>query len=177
MHPHKFTLWIGIGSIVMMFAGLTSAYIVKRSQSNWRTFDIPVAFWISTGVILLSSLLMMQALKSFQERNRRQYRVLLGGTLICGLAFIGLQAFGFWQLWQQGVTLQANVAFSFLYVIVALHAAHVTGGVIALAVMTIKSYSRRERNYSAVPVEVISTYWHFVDGLWIYLLLFLLMIK
>jgi cytochrome c oxidase subunit 3 len=76
-----------------------------------------------------------------------------------------------------GMTLQANVAFSFLYVIVGLHGVHVLGGVIALIVMSLKAFSKKTRNYSIVPVDLICTYWHFVDLLWIYLLIFLIMIK
>ncbi len=177
LHPHKFTLWVGIGSILMMFAGLTSAYIVKRNQANWSSFEIPVMFWISTIAIVLSSVTLYLASKAFKERLMSRYRLLMGVTLLFGVLFIVLQFFGFKQLWDQGLTLQGNVAYSFLYVIVGLHALHVIGGVIALLVMSLKAFSTKTRIYSAVPVELISTYWHFVDVLWVYLLIFLLMIR
>jgi cytochrome c oxidase subunit III len=177
LHPHKFTLWVAIGSILMMFAGLTSAYIVKRNQANWQTFDLPVAFWFSTVAVILSSGTMWLALKSFKERQMSRYRLLMVVTMVLGAAFIGLQIIGFQQLWYKGITLQANVSYSFLYVIVGLHALHVIGGVVALIVMSLLAFSSKKRNYSTVPVELMSTYWHFVDILWIYLLLFLLMIK
>ena len=177
IHPHKFTLWVGIGSIVMMFAGLTSAYIVKRNQANWISYDLPLAFWYSTAVIVLSSITVHLAAKSFKERAMARYRKLMLGTLLLGVLFIILQVIGFQALWSKGITLQANVSFSFLYVIVGLHALHVVGGVIALIVMALNSFSKKTRIYSTVPVELISTYWHFVDLLWIYLLLFLIMIK
>lgn len=177
IHPHKFTLWVGIGSIVMMFAGLTSAYIVKRNQANWISYDLPLAFWYSTAVIVLSSITVHLAAKSFKERAMARYRKQMLGTLLLGVLFIILQVIGFQALWSKGITLQANVSFSFLYVIVGLHALHVIGGVVALIVMALNSFSKKTRNYSSVPVELISTYWHFVDLLWIYLLLFLIMIK
>ncbi len=177
LHPHKFTLWVGIASILMMFAGLTSAYIVKRNQANWQTFDLPVAFWYSTVAIVISSITIIMALKAFKERAMSRYRYLMLATLVLGIVFIVLQVFGFQQLWQKGITLQGNVSYSFLYVIVGLHALHVIGGVIALLVMSLMAYSTKKRSYSSIPVELISTYWHFVDILWIYLLLFLLMIK
>ena len=177
IHPHKFTLWVGIGSILMMFAGLTSAYIVKRNQAGWVTFDLPVAFWYSTAVIVSSSLALITALRAFRERAMSRYRGLIAVTLLLGVLFIALQILGFKQLWAQGVTLQANVSYSFLYVIVGLHAVHVIGGVIALAVMSLKAFSSSVKNYSVVPVEVMSTYWHFVDVLWLYLLVFLLLIR
>jgi cytochrome c oxidase subunit 3 len=177
IHPHKFTLWVGIGSIVMMFAGLTSAYIVKRNQANWQTFDIPVAFWYSTVLILISSLTLHLSLKSFKEREMKKYRRLMLTTLILGVLFIVTQYLGFKSFWNSGMTLQAGVSFSFLYVIVGLHAMHVIGGVIALIVMSLKAFNTKTRSYSIVPVELICTYWHFVDILWVYLLIFLVMIR
>ena len=177
IHPHKFTLWIGIGSILMMFAGLTSALIVKRNQANWVAFELPLAFWYSTAAIVLSSITLFFAGRSFRHREMQQYRSLMTATIILGVLFIVLQVIGFKQLWSIGETLQKNVSFSFLYLIVGLHAAHVIGGIIALLVLFIKAFSRKIRNYATVPVEVVSTYWHFVDILWIYLLLFLVMIR
>lgn len=177
IHPHKFTLWVAIGSILMMFAGLTSAYLVKRNQANWTSFEIPVMFWISTAVIVLSSLTIMAATKAFKERSINKYRSLMFVTMILGATFITLQTIGFIQLWNTGLTWKTNVAYGFLYVIVMLHALHVIGGVIALVVMSAKAFSNKTRVYSAVPLEVMGTYWHFVDVLWIYLLIFLVLIK
>ena len=111
IHPHKFTLWVGIGSILMMFAGLTSAYIVKRNQANWQTFDLPAAFWYSTAVIILSSFTLMMAVSSFKKRMMSKYRLLMGATLLLGSVFIILQVVGFQQLWKLGITLQGNVSF------------------------------------------------------------------
>jgi len=177
IHPHKFTLWIGIGSILMMFAGLTSAYIVKRNQANWVTFELPLIFWYSTAAMLLSSTTVFFAGRSFKQRAMAKYRSLMMVTIILGVLFIVMQIIGFKQLWSLGITLQGNVSFSFLYAIVGLHAAHVIGGIIALLVLFAKAFSAKIRIYNTVPVEVISTYWHFVDALWIYLLIFLLMIR
>ena len=177
IHPHKFTLWVGIGSLLMMFAGLTSAYIVKRNQANWQTFDLPQLFWYSTAAIVLSSVTIFLAEKAFKQREMSKYRSLLSATVILGVLFIVFQALAFQQLWAKGITLQANVSYSFLYVIVGLHAAHVLGGLIALVLLFAKAFSKKTRNYNSVPVELESTYWHFVDILWIYLLVFLIMIR
>jgi cytochrome c oxidase subunit 3 len=177
IHPHKFTLWVGLGSIVMMFAGMTSAYIVKRSQANWQTFELPNVFWFSTVVMVASSLTVILALRNFKERMMQRYRVMMMASSLLGVLFIVLQVIGFSQLWNKGITLQASVSFSFLYVIVGLHAVHVIGGVLALWIMLLRSYSSKVRTYSVVPVELVNTYWHFVDLLWIYLLVFLLMIR
>src|SRR6516162_3798327 len=82
IHPHKFTLWIGIGSIIMMFAGLTSAYIVKRDQPGWTSFAMPRIFWYSSLVLLISSLTMQIAVKAFSDRQMRKYRQLILVTTI-----------------------------------------------------------------------------------------------
>lgn len=177
IHPHKFALWIGIGSILMMFAGLTSAYIVKRNQANWASFDIPNYFWVSTVAILLSSVTIYLAGKAFKERLMKKYRVLIAATLALGIIFIFFQVLGFVNLWESGNSLQASVSYSFLYVIVGFHAVHVLGGMVILIVMALKAYKANTRSYNSVPVELTATYWHFVDLLWIYLLIFLIMIK
>jgi cytochrome c oxidase subunit III len=175
IHPHKFTLWVGIGSIIMMFAGLTSAYIVKRSQANWTMLEIPNIFWVSTITILLSSLTMYLSVKAFRERNMNRYRSMLSLTAILGLAFLVMQVVGFMQYRSMDIRLigaGSNASYSFLLAIASLHAVHVFGGVVALVIIARKALSSRKRSYSSVPVEVIATYWHFVDILWIYLILF-----
>jgi cytochrome c oxidase subunit 3 len=177
IHPHKFNMWVAIGSMMMMFAGLTSAYIVKRNQANWTSFELPTLFWVSTIVILLSSVTMYLSLRAFRARNVKQHRSLFLITLLLGVVFIVTQALGFADLYNQGFSWKKTVAYSFLWVIVGLHALHVIGGIVALIVMNIKALSNKTRQYSAVPFEVIGTYWHFVDILWLYLLLFLIMIK
>lgn len=179
-HPHKFIMWVAIGSICMMFAGLTSAYIVKRSQDNVIDVALPSIFLWSTVIILLSSLTIQIAVKSIKAKEMKRYRMFLGITAFLGLAFAAMQAYGFIYLDQHGVQLiwkNSNPGASFLLVIIGLHALHVIGGVIALLVMYAKIYFSKVRNYSAIPAEVVATYWHFVDILWIYLLLFLVFIR
>ncbi|RYZ00688.1 MAG: heme-copper oxidase subunit III [Chitinophagaceae bacterium] len=172
IHPHKFTLWVAIGSILMMFAGLTSAYIVKRNQANWEGVETPSAFWLSTATIVASSITMHLALRAFRQREMRRYRSLLIVTLVLGLAFVALQYVGFRWLWDHGVQFRGAGAGQFLYVIAGLHAVHVLGGVVALAVVFGRAFLGRSKNYNVVPVEVMATYWHFVDVLWLYLLVF-----
>jgi cytochrome c oxidase subunit 3 len=176
IHPHKFTLWVGMGSIIMMFAAFTSAYIVKRQQPGWTTFDIPVAFWYSTAVILISSLMMQLAVRSFKQRNILDYRRYITITAFLGLIFILLQFLGFRNIWNQGVTMKGSGAGQFLYIIAGIHALHVLGGIIALLVLFIKAFNRKIRSYNNIPIEVASTYWHFVDVLWVYLFIFFLWI-
>ncbi len=177
IHPHKFTLWVAIGSIVMMFAGLTSAYIVKSGQAGWHEVKTPNYFWISTAVLLLSSLMIQGAQRNFKQKNMVAYRTLLIVTFALGVAFVIMQWLGFKWLWERGVHFEGSSgAGQFLYIIAGLHALHVMGGVVALFFQLMKSFFGRTKNYNPVPVEVVSTYWHFVDALWIYLLVFFVII-
>jgi cytochrome c oxidase subunit 3 len=170
-------MWLGIGSIMMMFAGLTSALIVKKNQAQWFSYDMPQVFWFSSLAIILSSITLIMAGRSFRDRRMQQYRLRIAVTAALGLVFLALQAIGFVQLWNQGLTVNATVSVSFLYVIVGLHALHVLGGVVALIVLALRAYSKRTKFYGSTPVQLLSMYWHFVDVLWLYLLVFLMLIR
>jgi cytochrome c oxidase subunit 3 len=175
IHPHKFTMWVAIGSILMMFAGLTSAYIVKRSQVNWLMIEIPTIFWFSTLAIISSSATIHLSLKSLKERSMVEYRRWMVVTAALGVLFIILQIIGFVQFGKQDIRIVgagSNASYSFLFAISSLHGLHVLGGVIALLVIAIRAVSISKRNYSTLPLEITATYWHFVDALWIYLFIF-----
>lgn len=175
IHPHKFTLWVAIGSIVMMFAGLTSAYIVKRSQSEWLEFSLPTTFVYSTIAIIISSVTIHLAVKAFKARLMKRYRILMLITVCLGILFTVLQTIGFTELYNKGIQLfgiGSNPSASFLGVITGLHIVHILGGVIALLVILFKAYFSTSKIYSSTSIEILSTYWHFVDILWIYLFVF-----
>jgi cytochrome c oxidase subunit 3 len=176
MHPHKFLLWVAMGSLIMMFAGLTSAFIVKSNQVGWKSVTLPSVFWFSTLAIVLSSGSVQLALRCFREREMARYRVWVGVTLVLGILFVVLQWNGFSNLWDQQITFRGSGAGQFLYVIFGLHALHVVGGVVALSRLLAIAFFGRIKIYSSVPVELAAMYWHFVDLLWIYLLLFFLLI-
>ena len=176
IHPYQFFLWGGLGSIVMMFAGLTSAYIVKKSQANWLEFDLPNIFMVSTAVILISSFTIQMAVKKCKEQNENQYRGFLAVTAILGALFIILQIQGFMTLEVNGIALtgaRSNSAGSFLFVITGLHLLHVLGGVLALIWISLKAFLAKSDINNGLPVKLISNYWHFVDILWVYLFVFL----
>jgi len=175
LHPQKFILWVAMGSIVMMFAGLTSAYIVKKSQANWLEFSLPLTFWYSTVAIIASSVTVHLALKAFKAKEMKQYRKLITLTALLGVLFLVLQILGFANLEFRNIPLfgsKSNAATSFLGVITILHMLHVLGGVIAILFIFIKAYNSKIKNYSSLGIEMVSTYWHFVDFLWIYLFIF-----
>lgn len=172
IHPLKMYLYVGLGSIVMMFAGLTSAYIVKKSQANWLDFELPKVFFIATVVILLSSFTMQMAVKKAKEGLQKPYLSFLSITAILGVVFMILQYQGFMALQANNIALtgpRSNSAAS-LFVITLLHLLHVLGGVIAIFGVRFKSLSANNNTENTMPVELVSTYWHFVDILWIYLL-------
>ena len=176
LHPKEVLLFAGLGSIVMAFAGLTSAYIVKKSQSNWLQFDLPNVFWVSTIVILISSFTIQMAVKKAKENNINQYKGFLWVTLILGLSFVFLQIQGFFKLEAENIALigsKSNPASSFLFVIVVLHLIHILGGVIALLFVSFRAHKDLAINKNILPIRLASTYWHFVDLLWIYLFVFI----
>lgn len=175
IHPHKFTLWVAMASILMMFAGFTSAYIVKRSDTNWLEFKLPPVFWYSTFVILFSSVTVFLAENSFKSRNMARYRLFITVTAVLGFVFIALQLLGYKYLLTHGVQIigaNSNPSASFLGIITGMHILHVVGGIVVMMVMFKRAYSRKIKSYNAVPIEIASTYWHFVDAIWIYLFIF-----
>ncbi len=175
IHPHKFTLWVAMGSIVMVFAALTSAYIVKKNQSSWLEINLPVIFSYSTAIIVISSITMYLSLKAFKAREMSRYRVLITLTAVLASAFILCQWLGFKELEQNNVALigpKSNSAASFLFVITLIHIVHVLGGIVALLIIFFRAYSLKVKNYSSLPIELLGTYWHFVGVIWIYLFLF-----
>ena len=105
-----------------------------------------------------------------------RYRLMIALTAVLGFAFVALQWMGFEQLWAQNIRFKGGNAGQFLYVLFGLHALHVLGGVVALAVMLYKAFAGKTKVYSSVGIEIMSVYWHFVDLLWIYLLIFFLIV-
>lgn len=172
----KLALLIGCASIVMMFAGLTSAYIVRRAGGNWLEFRLPNIFFINTIVMLLSSVAIHSAYIAFKKGNEVLYKGLLVLSFILGLAFVVLQYQGWLDLTAIGVELTGNPAGSFIYVISGVHAAHVLGGLAAILVAMIQAFSLKYKvtKKRKLRFELTLIYWHFVDFLWIYLLIFFL---
>lgn len=174
LHSKKFALLVGCASIVMMFVAFTSAYIVRQAAGNWLEFTLPTPFYISTASILLSSLALHLSYVNFKKGNTRLYRYLLVAAAVLGLAFIVLQYQGWQALTAIGVELTTNPSGSFVYVISGLHAAHVLGGIAALGVALLHAFALKHRVTPArkLRFELTLIYWHFVDVLWIYLLVF-----
>ncbi len=175
VHPLKMVMYVGLASLVMMFVALTSAYIVRRASGNWLEFSIPTIFYINTLVILASSLTLHFAYRAFKREAAGAYKGLLTSTFVLGIAFLVLQYLGWEELAAQGVPLKINPSGDFIYAISWLHALHVVGGIAALAVSLVLAYAIRLRRTQArqLRLELTIIYWHFVDVLWIYLIVFL----
>lgn len=174
IHPQKFAMWLAICSIIMMFAGLTSAYIVRQSQGNWVYYKLPSLFYVSTAVIALSSVTMYLGTRAFKSRAIPKFRSLITLTLVLGVIFAICQYIGFQQLYANNIKIDGNPSESFLFIIAGLHLLHIIGGIIALLIVFFRAFRTSVKVYDATGLEIIGTYWHFVDVLWIYLFVFFL---
>jgi len=175
VNPKKFTLWLFIVSIVMIFISMTSAYIVKRSDGDWLIFDLPEAFLYTTFVIITSSITMHWAYLSAKSDSISNLK--LGLVLTFGLSMVFLvgQFHGWTQLVDRDVYFVGNAAGSFIYVLTGLHAFHLISGIIFLIIVLISALKYKVHSRNMLQIEMCTTYWHFLGGLWIYLYLFLSM--
>lgn len=175
-----FLLWLGVAGMSMAFAGLTSAYVVRRGAGNWLEFELPSMFYFSTALILLSSVTMNWALSSVKQGNIKNSRLALLLTLILGVCFVFTQFWGWDELTDQNIFFtgtSSNAAGSFLFVLSGLHLAHLAAGLIALVVVNIKNSQQKYSPANYIGVKLCAIFWHFLDGLWVYLFLFLYFIR
>lgn len=175
MHPKKFALWLFIVSVVMVFAGMTSAYIVRQSEGNWLEFDLPDVFWYTSATIVLSSISIQWAYFSAKKDSLNNLKIGLIITTILGVAFLVGQWYSWEALVDRDVYFVGNPAGSFLYVFTGLHAIHLISGVIFLIIVLISSLRNKIHSKHMVQMEMCVTFWHFLGGLWLYLFMFLLL--
>lgn len=173
----KMMLWFGIISLVMSFAGLTSAFIVSSSREDWLVnFTLPSAFTYSTLIILLSSVLLFLAKQSFKNNKSAITTSLLIGTFVLGIVFIYSQIQGFNQIIASGYNFTgptSNITISYIYVIAVVHILHVLAGIICLFVVIINQLNKKYSKQNRLGFDLASNFWHFVDILWVYLFFFL----
>lgn len=173
-------LWVGIISIVMMFAGLTSAYVVRADNGNWLIFNLPNAFYISTAVIITSSITMFYAFRMAKNNNNKGTVIGLLATFVLGLLFAYFQYSGWGELYSKNIVFggkSSNASGSFLYLITFLHLLHLFAGLISLLVTLKNSIKGKYNAENTLGLELCSIYWHFLDILWVYLFLFLYYIR
>ena len=172
----KMMLWFGIASLLMGFAGWTSAYIVSSSRPDWlKEFELPSAFLYSTLIIILSSGTYILASKAIKSNNTSLGTKWLLLTLLLGIAFIFIQFSGFSQLINQGYYFTgptSNITMSYIFLIATVHIVHVIAGLISLLVVLYNNIKNNYSNTNMLGVELGATFWHFLDLLWVYLILF-----
>ncbi|RZN84778.1 MAG: heme-copper oxidase subunit III [Winogradskyella sp.] len=173
----KMMLWFGIGSLIMTFAGLTSAFIVSRKREDWlNNFELPQAFMISVLVIIMSSFTMIMAKRAMKQNNISQTTIWLLVTFALGVFFISNQFQGFSQFVADGYYFTgatSNVTVSFIYVIAVVHILHVIAGLISIVVVIINNLNKKYTSDNMLGIELAAHFWHFVDILWVCLFLFL----
>jgi cytochrome c oxidase subunit 3 len=177
----KMMLWFGIISLIMSFAGWTSAFVVSSSRPDWlHEFQLPNAFIISTIILMLSSVTFALAKRALKKDKRQQTTLLLFATLILGILFIVNQFLGFQQIIDLGYNFTgptSNVTMSYIYLIAIVHILHVIVGLICLLVVIYNHFKQKYQPNNLLGLELAATFWHFIDILWIYLFLFLYFVK
>ena len=173
----KMMLWFGIISLIMSFAGLTSAFIVSSSREDWLAdFVLPNSFTYSTLIIFLSSIVLFAAKQALKKNQYTTTTSLLIGTLVLGIAFIYSQVLGFNQIIDSGYNFTgptSNITMSYVYVIAVVHIVHVLAGIFCLIVVIINQLNKKYSSENTLGFDLASTFWHFVDILWLYLFFFL----
>ena len=173
----KMMLWFGIGSLIMTFAGLISAFIVSRKREDWlNDFQLPDAFLISAILILISSFTIIFAKRALKQNNMKMVTIGLLLTFGLGITFIYNQFVGFGQIIEAGYNFTgptSNVTISFIYIIAIVHIAHVVAGLIALILVIYNHFKQKYNSNDMLGFELAANFWHFVDVLWLALFLFL----
>lgn len=177
----KMMLWFGIISLIMSFAGWTSAFVVSSSRPDWlKDFQLPNAFIISTIVIILSSVSFLFAKKALKTANNSATMLWLFITLVLGVVFIYYQFSGFQQIIDLGYNFTgptSNVTMSYIYLIAVVHILHVVVGLICLLVVIYNHFKQKYNPTKMLGFELAATFWHFIDILWVYLFLFLYFVR
>ena len=174
MDPMKFILWLFLVSIIMLFASQTSAYLVRRAEGNWLEFEMPTIFWYSTAVLVISSASMQWAYFAAKKDLFKQLKIAISITFVLGVAFLWMQFEGWRKLVDMNVYFVGNPSGSFFYVFTGLHGFHIISGLIVLLFALRAVFRMKVHAKSLRQIQICSTYWHFLDLLWLYLFVFLL---
>ncbi len=177
----KMMLWFGIISLIMAFAGWTSAYIVSSKRKDWLdNIELPQAFFVSTGLIILSSITYILAKRAAKQNQQKLVTNYLLITLVLGISFIVLQFVGFSQMLENGYYFTgptSNIKISYIFLIAFVHILHVVAGLISLLVVITQQLRKRYTPENMLGLELGATFWHFLDILWVYLILFMFFVK
>ena len=178
---YKMLLYFAMISIIMIFAGLTSAFVVSKQRPDWlKELVIPVTFTYSTIILLLSSITFYLAKRAIISNNHSLTKVYLLLTLVLGISFTFLQFKGFDLLFNQGLVpfgSSSKVTVSFLFVFVSVHMAYMFVGMISLIYVIYNHYKQKYNSSQYLGIELSGIYWHFMDFIWVYLFLFFYFFK
>ena len=178
---YKLLLLFAMISMTMMFAGLTSAFVVSKSRADWlKDFQLPSAFYFSTALIIGCSLTFHLAKKAIQKNNQTATTTFLLATLALGIGFVILQFVGFGQIVANGYYFtgaESSITTTFLYIVTVDHLAHLAGGLISLLIIIYNHFKQKYNSTQTLGIELGAMYWHFLDLLWVYLFLFLYFFK
>lgn len=174
MHPQKFAMWLFMVSVVMLFVAFTSGYVVKKGAGNWEYIQMPTMFLYSTVIIVLSSVSMHWGYISAKRDNLFQIRLATALTGILAVGFVVTQIMAGGELVDKGVHLVGNPAGSFIYILGIVHIAHLIGGIIFLIIVLVSAFKYQVHSKRLARIEICTTYWHFLGGLWLYLYIFLI---
>jgi cytochrome c oxidase subunit 3 len=166
-------LQLGLAAIVMFFMALASSYIVRKGLGNdWQSMPMPKVVWFNTAILLVSSATIILARRKLDGGDREAFRSWWWVTTGLGLLFLSGQIIAWRQLAAAGMMLATNPSSSFFYLLTAAHGAHLAGGILALFYVTFRQW-KRSRISQATAAELTAIYWHFMDGLWVFLLVLL----
>jgi cytochrome c oxidase subunit 3 len=183
VHPQKFALWIAMASMSMFFAALTSALLLKKGDyRTWENFRLPIVFLFSTMSVIGVSICIHSALISYRKARFTRFRWLMFFSFLLGCLFLTLQLTGWHVLQQGGMTLTENLSGSFIYLITAAHGVHIIAGLIVMLVFLLHAIkNRKDPIYELrdiinprrqLNLELLVSYWHYVDAVWVYLYVF-----
>jgi cytochrome c oxidase subunit 3 len=168
-------LWILLIIILMMFAGLSSAYIVLRGTPDWQSIAIPPILWLNTAILLASSAAIEAARKSLAHRRVDVMKTWILVSAVFGFAFLTGQLYAWRQLVSAGVYLPSTLHSSFFYLLTGLHGIHLLGGVSAMGYVLARAFRNRIIPGTDESLQLCATYWHAMDGLWVYLFVLLVL--
>jgi cytochrome c oxidase subunit 3 len=175
VQKYKLGVWIASGGIVMFFAALTSAMVVRKGLGDdWRSYELPGIMWASTAILLLSSFTIEKARLAAREDHAAAMRKWLAATSLLGALFLTTQVLGWQALAARGMYLATNPSSSFFYVLTAAHGLHLLGGVAALSYVALRAMRPKVWVTRNAAVEATTVYWHFMDALWVYLFVLLM---
>jgi len=168
-------VWILLTAVIMLFAGLSSAYIVLRGMPTWQNIELPSLLWPNTVILLMSSVAIELSRRAIRRNDAQSMKRWLGLGGLLGLAFLIGQLAAWRQLVNAGVYIPSTLQSGFFYILTGLHGLHLLGGVVALTVVLGKALKNRLTAFSHEPLKLCAAYWHVMDALWLYLFLLLLL--